>query len=165
MRENIQSLASRKQLCEQKVRCEQERPPPWECHGRRRRRGLRANRKALCFRCDGKPLLAASGEFTLPHADHGAMFGQAVFHGGDDLFGKRDLRNLSALFLGCPAHLIARNGGVRSSAHGADVASSDFAGWQTGSTSRGAVADHIASPTGNGLRLMPDDCGANAELI
>jgi hypothetical protein len=44
----------------------------------------------------------------LPHADHGAMFGQAVFHGGDDLFGKRDLRNLSALFLGCPAYLIAR---------------------------------------------------------
>jgi hypothetical protein len=67
----------------------------------------------------------------LPHADHGAMFGQAVFHGGDDLFGKRDLRNLSALFLGCPAYLIARNGGGRSSAHGAAVPSGDFEAWQT----------------------------------
>jgi hypothetical protein len=33
-----------------------------------------------------------SGEFALPHADHGAIFGETIFHGGDDLIGERDLR-------------------------------------------------------------------------
>ncbi len=58
--------------------------------------------RALCFRCDGKPLLAASGQFALPHADHGAMFGRTVFHGGDDLVGKRDLRINRRSFLAVP---------------------------------------------------------------
>ena len=114
----------------------------------------------------GVPRLPSSPRLvSLPHADHGAMFGQTVFHGGDDLIGKRDLRIYRRSFLAVALIWLPGNGGVRSSAHGAAVASDDFAGWQTGSTSRGAVADHIASPTGNGLRLMPDDCGANAELI
>ena len=48
------------------------------------------------------PLLAASRQFALPHADHGAMFGQTVFHGGDDLVGKRDLRIYRRSFLAVP---------------------------------------------------------------
>jgi hypothetical protein len=56
----------------------------------------------LYFRCDGKPLLAASGEFGLPPADHGATFGRTVFHRGDDLVGKRDLRIYRRSFLAVP---------------------------------------------------------------
>jgi hypothetical protein len=43
------------------------------------------------LRCHGKPLPAALGELASPYA-HGAIFGQAVLHGGDDLIGKRNLR-------------------------------------------------------------------------
>jgi hypothetical protein len=58
--------------------------------------------RALCFRCNGKPLLAASGQFDLPHTDHAAIFGQTVFHRGDDLIGKRDLRIYPRSFLAAP---------------------------------------------------------------
>jgi hypothetical protein len=83
------------------------------------------------------------------------MFGQTVFHGGDDLVGKRDLRIYRRSFLAVPlicqewwgSIVCARRLSLRAiSKHG-----------KHGSTSRGAVADHVASPTGNGLRLMPDD--------
>jgi hypothetical protein len=60
-----------------------------------------------------------SEEFTLPHADHGAIFGETIFHGGDDLIGERDLRIYQRSFLAVPLIRLPGNGGVRSLANGA----------------------------------------------
>jgi hypothetical protein len=99
LRKDIQSFNSIQELVRGvrvEVRCEQEMArPPWERHGRRFGRLSTAaceRTERTRFRRDEEPRLAALEEFDLPHAGHGATFGQTVFHGGDDLIGKRNLR-------------------------------------------------------------------------
>jgi hypothetical protein len=67
----------------------------------------------------------------LPHTDHGVIFGETVFHGGDDLIGKRDLRIYRRSFLAVPLIWLPGNGGVRSFAGSTAVSSRDIEARQT----------------------------------
>lgn len=72
-----------------KVRCEQETAPTLrERHGLVVERGYERTERP-CF--GWEIASAALGEFAVPHASHGANFGQAVLHRGDDVIGERNL--------------------------------------------------------------------------